>query len=134
MLIHRARDQEADEVIPARRLELVPTDIGLAHPAALIANSWQDFHRPAGLGSSRQGPGGTGWLVAQLPSVSGFAVRTSGEDHQPEFSRVVRLVPVRGKCICICCYCMPVTRSAIVVNSEMRHVSLGTVVTATSRK
>lgn len=73
MLIHRTHDQEADEVMPARRLESVPTDIGLAHPAALIANSRQDFHRPAGLGSSRQGPGGTGWLVAQLPSVSGFA-------------------------------------------------------------
>ena len=52
MLLHRVHDQEADEVMPARRLELVPTDIGLAHPAALIANSWQDFHRPAGLGSA----------------------------------------------------------------------------------
>ena len=119
-------------MMPARRLESVPTDIGLAHPVALIANSRRDFHR---LDSDRRkARAERAWLVAQLPSVSGFAVRTSGEDHQPEFTRIVRLVPVRGKCICICCYCMPVTRSAIVVNFEMRHVSLGTVVTATSRK
>ena len=131
MLLHRVHDQEADEVMPARRLELVPTDIGLARPAAPIANSRQNFRRPAGLGSAGKARAERVWLVAQLPSVSGFAVRTSGEDHQPEFRRIARLVPVRGKCICIYCYCMPVTRSAIVVISEIRHVLLGTVVTAT---
>jgi hypothetical protein len=60
MLIHRVRDQDADEVMPARRLELIPTDIRLARPAAPIANSRQDFPQAGWTRIGSAGPGRNG--------------------------------------------------------------------------
>src|SRR5689334_17572358 len=57
-----------------------------------------------------------------------------GEDHQLKLATVARIIPVRGKCRYICCYCILVSRSASVAISEMRYALLGSAVTSSFAK